>query len=109
MVMVDVGQRRIIRIVPTFGIEMQTKDKIEMQLEVYHSFSAANLDVTVKLAFALPANRLLFLRIVWIKHLSTGLGHAVFNQNFPGQFPKIIGTSCRDRFVAIPNKQNLRA
>src|SRR5437667_12110917 len=108
--MIDVGQRRIVRIAPAFGVEMQTKHKIGMQFEVYPRSAATDLAVAVEQNFALPADRLLFFRIIWIKNFPAHarLWYAAFDQNFPGELPKIIRALGRGRFIAVSNKRNAR-
>src|SRR5947209_2806476 len=80
-----------------------------MQFKVNQSGPASNLDVTIEQNFALPANRLLFRRIVWIKNVGARLWHAVFDQNFSGELTKIIRTFRRNRFVTVPDKEHFCA
>src|SRR5262245_10663827 len=104
--MIHVGQRRTVRVAPAFGIEMQAKDKIGMQHEVYTRCPAADFTIAVEQNFALPTDGLLFRRIIWIKSIGARLWHAVFDQNFPGQLPKIIRTPGRGWLTIISNKRN---
>src|SRR5204863_7363078 len=46
--MIGVGQGRIARIAPAFGVEMEAKNKIGMQLEVHAHRAASNLAVAVE-------------------------------------------------------------
>ena len=46
--MIVIDQRRIFRIAPAFGIEMQTKHKIGMQFRVYEHGATTNLAVAIK-------------------------------------------------------------
>src|SRR6266705_6892876 len=94
------------RIAPAFSIKMQTKHEIGMQLRVHQHGTAADFAVAVKQDFALPANRLLFVRIVWIKNIPSGLRHSIFDQNFLCELPEIIGTLRSDWFGAVANKRN---
>src|SRR5437016_216704 len=94
------------RIAPAFSIKMQTKHEIGMQLRVYQHGTTADFAVAVKQDFALPANRLLFLRIVWIKNIRPRLRHSIFDQNFLRELPEIIRTFRSDWFGAIANKRN---
>src|SRR5947207_8978966 len=108
MKMIRLGQGWIVWVAPAFRIEMQTKDQIGMQLEVHQSRPASNLTIAVEQNFALPADSLLFVRIIWIKNVPAyaGLWHAVLDQNFSGKLPKIIRTLRRSRFITVPGKEN---
>ena len=75
-----------------------------MQFEVHQRRAASNLAIAVEQNFALPADGLLFLRIIWIKNVRARLWDAVLDQNFSGEFPKIIRTFPCNRFVAVPDK-----
>ena len=77
--MIDVSQRRTIRVAPAFGIEMQAKDKIGMQHEVYTRRPAADFTIPVEQNFALSTDGLLFRRIIWIKNVGARLWHPVLN------------------------------
>ena len=92
MKMIGVGQVRIVRVAPPFGIEVQTKHKIGMQFEVHQRRAASNLAIAIEQNFALPANGLLFRRIIGIENVGARLWHAIFDQNFSGELPKIIRT-----------------
>src|SRR2546423_5437379 len=104
--MVGVGQRRTLRVAPAFGVKMETKNQIGMQLKVHARRTASNLAIAVEQNFALPANGLFFSRIIGIESIGTRLWHTVLNQNFPGQSPKIIRTLRRGRLLAISHKRN---
>src|SRR5262245_59593445 len=104
--MIHVGQRRTVRVAPAFGIEMQAKDKIGMQHEVYTRCPAADFTIAVEQNFALPTDGLLFRRISWIKNISTRLRHAILDKNLSGELAKIIRTRGRNRFNAISHKRN---
>src|SRR5438034_970737 len=111
MKMIRLGQGWIVWVAPAFRIEMQTKDQIGMQFEVHQRRPASNLTIAVEQNFALPADSLLFLRIIWIKNVPAyaGLWHAVLDQNFSGKLAKIIRTLRRSRFITVPNKENFCA
>src|SRR5438552_13430153 len=109
MKMICVGQVRTVRVAPHFGIEMQTKDQIRMQFEVYTSRAASYLAIAVEQNSALPANSLLFCRIIGIENVGARLWHTVFNQDFPGQRPKIIRKFLCGRFITISDKRNFSA
>src|SRR5205085_10272646 len=72
---------------------------------------ASNLTIAVEKNFALPADSLLFVRIIWIKNVPAyaGLWHAVLDQNFSGKLTKIIRTPRRSRFITVPGKENFCA
>ena len=46
--MIGIGQRRILWVAPAFGVEMEAKNKIGMQLEVHAHRAASNLAVAVE-------------------------------------------------------------
>src|SRR6266487_4152534 len=94
------------RIAPAFSIKMQTKHEIGMQLRVHQHGTTSDFAVAVKQDFALPANRLLFLRIVWIKNIPSWLRHPIFDQNFLCELPEIIRTFRSDWFTAVADKRN---
>ena len=62
--MIRIGQGWIVWVAPAFGIEMQTKHDIGVQFEIHKRRPASNLAIAVEQNLALPADRLLFLRIV---------------------------------------------
>src|SRR5262249_33328348 len=105
--MIDVRQGRAIWIAPSFSIEMQTKHKIRMQFEIYKRGTASNLAVAVKQNFALPTDGLLFGRISRVKNIGAWLRHAVLDQNFLCEVPKIIRALRRGRFIVISHKRNV--
>src|SRR5438477_9284020 len=111
MKMIRLGQGWIVWVAPAFRIEMQTKDQIGMQLEVHQRRPASNLTIAVEQNFALPADSLLFVRIIWVKNVPAyaGLWHAVLDQNFSGKLTKIIRTLRRSRFITVPGKENFCA
>src|SRR5437899_6436391 len=106
MKMIRVRQGRAVWIAPSFSVEMQAKHKIRMQFEVNQCRAASNLAVAIEQNFALPANRLLFFRIIRIKNVGARLWHAVLDQNFSSKLPKIIGALRRNRFVATSDERN---
>src|SRR5262249_20887189 len=77
--MSGVGQGWIVWVAPAFRIEMQTKHQIGMQFEVHQRRPTSNLAIAVEQNFALPADSLLFFRIVWIKNVRARLWHAVLD------------------------------
>src|ERR1700719_2515005 len=89
MKMIVVNQSRITRIAPAFGIEMQAKDEIRMQLRVHEHRAAPDLAVTGKQHVTLPPDRLIFLRIVWIENIRTRLRKSVLDQNISGELLEI--------------------
>src|SRR5262249_43558941 len=103
---IDVSQRRTIRVAPAFSVEMQTKHKIRMQFEIHQRCAASNLSIAVEQNFALPTDGLLFRRISWIKNVNTRLRHAILDKNLSGELAKIIRTLGRNRFNAISHKRN---
>ena len=109
MKMIGVGQLWVVRVAPAFSIQMQTKHQIGMQFDVHQRSPTSNFAVAIKQNFALPANGLLFGWIVCIKRILARARHAVFDQNFPCELPKVIGAFCRSRFFGIPDERNFRA
>src|SRR6266480_2720091 len=108
MKMIFIGQCWVIWIAPAFGIQMQTKHEIGMQFSVHQYGATADFAIAIEQDFALPANRLLFLGIVWIKNIRSRLGHAVFDQNSCRQLPEIIRTFRRNWLVAVSDKEDFR-
>ena len=109
--MIIVDQGRLARITPAFGIEVQAKHKIRMQLCVHEHGAATDLAVPVKQHFALPSDCLLFFGIVWIENVPAhaGLRQAVSDKDFSGEFFEIPRPLRSDRVGAVANVQNCGA
>src|SRR5215468_1372490 len=108
MKMVDVSQHRTSRVAPSFGVEMQAKHKIRMQLEIHQRCTASNFIVAVEQDLALPTDGLLFFRISLIKNIGARLWHAIPNENLPGELAKIIRTLARRWPIGTAHKRNFR-
>src|SRR5207247_9367960 len=79
-----IGDRgRLARITPAFGIEVQAKHKIRMQLCVHEHGAATDLAVPVKQHFALQSDCLLFFGIVWIENVPANAG---LSQGVPDKY-----------------------
>ena len=111
MEMIIVDQGRLARITPTFGIEMQAKHKIGMQLCVHEDGAATDFAVAVKQHFALPSDCLLFFGIVWIENVPAhaGLRQAVFDKDFSFELFEIPRPLRSNRVGAVANVQNCGA
>src|SRR5437867_2579729 len=98
MKMVLVHQSWVIRIAPWLGVEMQTKHEIGMQLCVHERGATTDFAVAVKQNFTLPANGLLFLRIIGVEKLPAyaGLRDTIFDQDFFGKLLEIVRAFCGD-------------
>src|SRR2546423_9255178 len=101
MEMIIIDQSRVARIPPAFGIEMQTKHKIRMQLPVNEHGAATDLAVAIKKHFALPSDCFLFFGIVWIENVRPRLRQAVVDKNFAREFLEIARPLRMDRVGAV--------
>src|SRR2546423_12122460 len=106
MQMIIVDQSRVARISPAFGIEMQTKHKIRMQLRVHQSGATTDFAVAIKKHFALPSDCFLFFGILWIENIRPRLRQAVLDQNFSGEVLEIARALCSDWVGAVTDEQD---
>ena len=107
MQMVAVGQARLARLVPRFGVEMQAEHHVRLELRVDALSALADLAVAVKQALVLPLHGLLLLRIVRAFEVVARLWVPGAQQNLASRLPSgRAGRLIRRRRVLLPNHRN---
>ena len=109
MQVVAVHQRRMVRIAPRLGIEMQAEHKIRLQLVVYQAGAAPDFAVAIKEQLSLPAHRLFFLRIGRAIEILPRLRDPGVLEKLPGRLLEIRRPIWCDRLRVVAQQRHLRA
>ena len=109
MKMVLVAEGRVAFVAPGFGVEMEAENKVRPQHEVYPTRPLPDFAAAIKKNFTLPANGLVFQRIIRAVELLARVFISSSLQDFAGRFPEIFGAIRRDRFGLFPHERNASA